>query len=77
MKVVTGYLSSSAGLVQIEAGSRSDEVVSQVDFAATFAEISGYELSNEVAIDSYNILPVLLGRGIHQPDTKGDGSEYE
>ncbi|MGJ8672705.1 sulfatase family protein [Rubritalea sp.] len=52
---------------QIKAGSRSDEVVSQVDFAATFAEITGYDLSNENAIDSYNILPVLKGEGYSSP----------
>lgn len=46
---------------KIKAGSSSDEVVSQVDFAATFAEITGYKLSNEEAIDSYNILPVWAG----------------
>ena len=41
--------------------------MSQVDFAATFAEILGYELSNEDAIDSYNILPVLKGEGYSSP----------
>ncbi|MEM7011276.1 MAG: arylsulfatase, partial [Verrucomicrobiota bacterium] len=46
---------------QIKASTTSDEVVSQVDFAATFAEMSGYDLSNEEAIDSYNLLPVLSG----------------
>lgn len=52
---------------KIEAGSRSDEVVNQVDFAATFAEITGYKLSNEEAIDSYNILPVLTGEDYASP----------
>jgi arylsulfatase A-like enzyme len=52
---------------QVEAGSRSDEVVSQVDFAATFAEVTGYKLSNEVAIDSYNLLPVLTGAKYDSP----------
>ncbi len=52
---------------KIKAGSRSDEVVSQVDFAATFAEITGYKLSNEEAIDSYNILPIFTGQDYKQP----------
>ncbi|MEM1443701.1 MAG: arylsulfatase, partial [Verrucomicrobiota bacterium] len=52
---------------QIEAGAVSDEVVSQVDFAATFAEIVDYPLSNEEAIDSYNLLPVLLGEDYEEP----------
>jgi arylsulfatase A len=51
----------------IKAGSRSSEVVSQVDFTATFAEITGYKLSNEVAIDSYNILPALTGEDYASP----------
>ncbi len=52
---------------KIKPGSRSDEVVSQVDFAATFAEISGYSLSNEEAIDSHNLLPVLTGKDYAKP----------
>lgn len=45
----------------IQPGTISDEVVNQVDFAATFAAISGYSLNNDVAIDSYNLLPLLKG----------------
>lgn len=52
---------------KIEPGSRSNEVVSQVDFAATFAEIIGYKLSNDHAIDSYNLLPVLTGEEYSKP----------
>ena len=52
---------------EIKAGSRSDEVVNQVDFAATFAEVSGYKLSEKEAIDSYNILPVLKGEEYARP----------
>ena len=55
---------------QIKPGSRSDEVVSQVDFAATFAEIIGHKLSNEVAIDSHNLLPVLTGKDYPKPFRK-------
>ena len=52
---------------KIEAGSRSEEVVSQVDLVATFAEISGYALSNDEAIDSYNLLPVWTGKDYESP----------
>eukprot|EP00752_Nemacystus_decipiens_P013736 g12189.t1 len=52
---------------QVQAGTVSDETVSQVDFAATFASIVDYELSNEVAIDSYDILPVLKGEDYAKP----------
>ncbi len=52
---------------QIEAGAVSDEVVSQVDLAATFSEIVGYSLGGDVAIDSYNLLPVLKGEDYDRP----------
>lgn len=52
---------------RIAAGSSSDEVVSQVDLAATLAEITGYALSNEEAIDSYSLLPVWTGKDYESP----------
>ena len=52
---------------KIKEGSRSTEVVSQVDFAATFAKITGYKLNNKEAIDSYNLLPVLTGKEYQKP----------
>ncbi|NNE90164.1 MAG: arylsulfatase [Verrucomicrobiales bacterium] len=52
---------------QIEAGSVSDEVVSQVDFAATFAAIVEQPLGKDEAIDSYNLLPVLKGQDYERP----------
>lgn len=52
---------------QVEAGSISDEVVSQVDLAATFAGMIDYSLDNEEAIDSYNLLPVLRGEEYERP----------
>ncbi|MEN8847120.1 MAG: arylsulfatase [Akkermansiaceae bacterium] len=52
---------------KIKAGSRSAEVVSQVDLAATFAEITGYKIDNKEAIDSYNLLPVLTGKDYQSP----------
>ena len=52
---------------KIKAGSHSDEVVNQVDFAATFARIIGYKLKDKEAIDSYNLLPVLQGETFKSP----------
>ena len=52
---------------KIKAASQSAEVVSQVDFAATFAEITDYKLTDEKAIDSYSILPVLTGQDYKKP----------
>ena len=52
---------------KVQAGSVCDEVVSQVDFAATFAELTGYTLGNDEAIDSYNLMPVLKGEDYRRP----------
>ena len=52
---------------KIKAGSKSDEVISQVDFAATFASITGYSLGKNEAIDSYNFMPVLTGTDYEKP----------
>ena len=52
---------------KVKAGSRSDETVSQVDLAATFAEITGYQLGKEEAVDSYSLLPVLKGEEYAKP----------
>jgi len=52
---------------KIKAGSISHEVISQVDLLATFASIVGYELPNDKAVDSYNILPILEGKDYKKP----------
>lgn len=44
-----------------EAGKVSDEVINQVDIMATLAEVVGFELPNEAAEDSYNLVPLLKG----------------
>ncbi|MGC6424165.1 MAG: sulfatase family protein [Lentimonas sp.] len=51
----------------IGAGIVSDEVMSQVDFMATFAAILGYELSADHAVDSHSLLPILKGEEFDQP----------
>ncbi|WP_068547749.1 sulfatase family protein [Thalassotalea crassostreae] len=47
---------------KISAGKVSDELFSQVDLLATIASIVDYPLSNEVAVDSYNMLASLTGK---------------
>lgn len=48
-------------------GSVSDETVSQVDLAAMFAAVVGYELDAKEAVDSYNLIPVLTGADYAKP----------
>ncbi len=50
----------------IEPGTKSDQLLSQVDLFATFAALTGYELSTGDAPDSYNMLPALIGDPISQ-----------
>ncbi|WP_066627772.1 sulfatase family protein [Labilibacter marinus] len=52
---------------QIEAGSVSDEVISQVDIMATLASITQSELSQNAAPDSYNLVPLLKGKKYTSP----------
>ena len=52
---------------RIKKGLQSDEVVSQVDLAATFAKIINYPLGEKEAIDSYNFLPVLESKKYSKP----------
>ena len=52
---------------KIKAGSVSNEVINQVDIMSTIAAIVGYKLSNENAVDSYNLLPVLKGENYSSP----------
>lgn len=52
---------------RVPAGSISDEVISQVDIMATIAAITGTELPEEAAPDSYNFLPVAEGASLLVP----------
>lgn len=52
---------------EIEAGSVSDELISQLDLMATLAEIAGIQLPDHAAPDSYNILPILKGEKHQTP----------
>ncbi len=47
---------------RVAAGSVSDETICQTDVMATLAAIVGVELPSDAAEDSFNLLPVLLGK---------------
>ncbi|MCB0688443.1 MAG: arylsulfatase, partial [Saprospiraceae bacterium] len=51
----------------IEPGSVSDEVISQVDVMATVARITGINLPENAAPDSYDLTAVLLGQSYSSP----------
>ncbi|PQB09073.1 arylsulfatase [Polaribacter filamentus] len=51
----------------IEAGSVSNEVISQVDIMATLASITGIDLAEDSAPDSYNFKSVILGKEYKSP----------
>ncbi len=46
---------------KIEAGRKSDQLIGQVDFLATAAEITGTDIPNDGGEDSVSFLPALLG----------------
>jgi arylsulfatase A-like enzyme len=47
---------------KIKAGATSDQTLSMTDVMATCVAAAGAELPNDAAEDSYNILPILLGK---------------
>ncbi len=47
---------------RIKPGTRCDEVISLTDMFATFAAMTGTELSNNAGEDSFNFLPALWGK---------------
>jgi arylsulfatase A len=52
---------------KIEANSRCDSLVGLLDFFATCAELLNSDLPDNVAEDSYSILPYLLGGKLEEP----------
>ncbi len=52
---------------QVAPGSVSPEVISQIDLMATLAGIADAPLPDQAAPDSYNLLPVWLGKSYPQP----------
>ncbi|NET35512.1 MAG: arylsulfatase [Cyanothece sp. SIO1E1] len=52
---------------KIEAGRVSNDLIHQVDIAATIAAIVDFPMTAEYAVDSYNFLPLLLGEELSKP----------
>lgn len=52
---------------RIKPGSVSDQTVSLTDLMATFAAITGFDLPNDAAEDSFDLLPVLLNGDQEEP----------
>lgn len=51
----------------VKAGTKSNEVVSQIDIMATLSNICEINLPKKAAPDSYNFLPVLLQKNYQSP----------
>lgn len=47
---------------KIKPATKCNQVISQIDIASTISAIVGYELSDQEAVDSYNLMPLLKGR---------------
>ncbi len=47
---------------RIPAGQVSDQLINTTDIFATLASLVGYELPDDAALDSFDMLPALLGR---------------
>ena len=45
-----------------EPGTENPALISQIDLMATFAALLDYQLPEDVAEDSHNLLPLLNGR---------------
>jgi len=52
---------------KVQAGTRSDELISVADIMATCAEVIGHDLPDEAAEDSVSFLPVLHGETLEAP----------
>ena len=46
---------------KVKAGTTSDQLISNVDLLATFAALTGQELTKEERADSVNLLPAIIG----------------
>lgn len=46
---------------KIKAGTESSALISHIDMPATFAALNGVKLAADAALDSFNVLPALLG----------------
>ncbi len=55
---------------RIEAGTRSDDLFSLTDMMASFSALVGRDLPQNAGEDSYNVLPVLLGKATAENRTR-------
>ncbi|QZE13958.1 arylsulfatase [Halosquirtibacter laminarini] len=55
----------------IKKGSSSDQVISQVDITSTLANIVGYTLKRDEAVDSYDLEPLLSGKKMNTTFRRG------
>lgn len=46
---------------QIQPNSTSNQLISNIDLLATMASITGYQFSDSTAVDSFDMLPTLIG----------------
>ena len=54
----------------VEAGSVCEALVSQIDIMATLAAIVDFKLTDDMAEDSHNLLPLVLGEDVSEPIRK-------
>ena len=52
---------------KIKSGTKSDEIICSTDLYATFADILNHEMKSNEGVDSYSILPVLMGENFKEP----------
>jgi len=57
---------------KIKAGSECGELMAHLDMLATFAALTGQTLASDAALDSFNVLPALLG----QPHNKAGRENF-
>jgi len=56
---------------KVKAGSVCDETICTTDFMATVAEITGYDLADNEAEDSYSMMPLLKQKELDKPFREG------
>lgn len=54
----------------------SAAVINQVDFAASFADFTGVKLDDDAVVDSFNIMPALLGQSPEGRDWLVEHSQF-
>lgn len=52
---------------KIKQGTKSDEIICSTDLYATLADILNHKMKSNEGVDSYSILPVLMGEDLQKP----------